>query len=439
MFRRGFIAACAAVAFIVPASLRAEGPVRPATVAQAAKVLDLSTLELFESKVDPAHRTVAGLGYTSTAGVAQVFAAHQAALVKRGFKELPGTNVSEQYANGTFERDGFKVSLGAFPTGQPNETSVSILQHGNVDLAALPVPNGVKPLYAGPLSIMFVTAKPVAETQAACAELLTKQGWERYGQAGDSLVFRQNAVVLNAFITLAPAQDNQTAITYSTQLVSAELPAPAGAKGIQYSDSPTQLYLDTELAMDDVVVFYRKALGSAAWQATTDKPFRNGIYHELILRNPPKEMLTLQMSTVDERTRVLLKFETAAQVAKQDERARAAMKKGAEKPPGNTPDAEKLALTLPAGAKDVKAGGDEITFAVANGTAKQAVETLCADLKKGGWKEDAAEFQSVAGVGSFSNGERRITINYTDTGFLPAEVTINATGVMLEAQKPAQK
>ena len=48
------------------------------------------------------------------------------------------------------------------------------------------------------------------------------------------------------------------------------------------------------------------------------------------------------------------------------------------------------------------------------------------------YRTNAVSLDDVAGVASLSKGEASVTINYTDTGFLPAEVTIDATGVVLK-------
>jgi hypothetical protein len=91
---------------------------------------------------------------------------------------------------------------------------------------------------------------------------------------------------------------------------------------------------------------------------------------------------------------------------------------------------------LPADAKDVQLSKDEIKFAVGKGKAKAAVESLRKQFRGAGWKEDVAALDGMAGALSFSKeGGQSVTINYTDTGFMPSEVTVSVMRGELEAAK----
>ena len=89
---------------------------------------------------------------------------------------------------------------------------------------------------------------------------------------------------------------------------------------------------------------------------------------------------------------------------------------------------------MPADAKDVQLSKDEIKFAVGKGKAKAAVESLRKQFRGAGWKEDVAALDGMAGALSFSKeGGQSVTINYTDTGFMPSEVTVSVMRGELEA------
>src|SRR5215208_6524589 len=96
----------------------------------------------------------------------------------------------------------------------------------NGDTSKLPVPADAKLLYAFPTTRAYVTEKSVKETSDALRTLLTAQGWEPYGTAGDSLYFKRNAVKLSAWPSVAPAQGGKTVIQLATELMSVDLPAP---------------------------------------------------------------------------------------------------------------------------------------------------------------------------------------------------------------------
>lgn len=427
-----FLTVCSAMLIGVATGLRAaaEAPSSsPATVAEAVKVVNLATFPLVEGAERPRHRNVAGLSYDACGTVKRVFESQQKQLADQQWKELPTAYVTDQAASATFSRDGFMLSVAVFPTGKANLVSVMLTNHGNVELGKLPAPPGVKPFYGGPVNAAYITESPVAETAAACRRLLSENGWQPYGTAGDSLYFKQNAVRLTARVSAAPAQGGKTVIDYSTVLMSVDLPAPAETEQLQYADVTTQLQFDTKTNPAGVAGFYRETLAKLAWRVTTEKPIRIGFKDVLIFRNLPMDMLTLEIYEVDGKTRVILRHQSAAEVADLDrqfkqEFERQKMKKNVSLP--------KIVVTLPADANEVQQTKNRIEFKVAPGKARAAVESWRGQFVKDGWKEEVVVLESVAGSLSFTRSEHRLTVIYTDTGLLPAEVTIHATGVELE-------
>jgi hypothetical protein len=98
----------------------------------------------------------------------------------------------------------------------------------------------------------------------------------------------------------------------------------------------------------------------------------------------------------------------------------------ANKPP------PKVAVTLPADAKDVEQTKDTIKFTVGKGKAQAAAEALRAQFREAGWKEDFASVTPMTGALSFSKEKQSLTLSYTDTGMMPAEVNLSAMGAELE-------
>jgi len=95
----------------------------------------------------------------------------------------------------------------------------------------------------------------------------------------------------------------------------------------------------------------------------------------------------------------------------------------------------KFAVTLPAGFTRLEAKASEIKFNVPKGNAKAVVQAWQKEFRDAGWKEDAASVEALAGAVSLSKGSQSLSINYTDIGATPAEVSISAIGVELEARK----
>jgi hypothetical protein len=82
----------------------------------------------------------------------------------------------------------------------------------------------------------------------------------------------------------------------------------------------------------------------------------------------------------------------------------------------------------------VKQTKDSIKFTVGKGQAKAAVESLQAQFREAGWKENYASFARTGGSLSYSKDGGSVSITYTDAGMTPAEVSLSAFRAELEAQ-----
>jgi len=162
---------------------------------------------------------------------------------------------------------------GSDPT-QPGMVNVSLNLHGNVDLRKLPIPPHLKSLYAGPQIAMYSTDTPVAETTEQCRKLLLAAGWQPYGQAEGTLWFKQNAVRLTASIASAPAQEGKTSVSFSTEQLSADVPAPAETVQLQYADTTKQILFDTKDSEDNTSRFIAGRWAAAAGRRRLNKPTR---------------------------------------------------------------------------------------------------------------------------------------------------------------------
>jgi len=404
---------------------------RPATVEDAAKVLDLGRFPLLPG-VDPSkHRRVARLGYEAKGTVADAFAFQKKTLVGMGWVEQPDGYASDQGASGTFVKDGFRVSVSVFPASQG--VSVQLSNHGNIEPKAMPVPAEAKPLYAGPVSSMFVAEKPVAETAAECRKKLVALGWQPYGTAGDTQFFKQNAVRLGVTVSSAPAQGNKTVIDYQSELMSADLPAPADTVRTQYADTTKEVSFDTKSDANSVLGFYRDVLGKAGFKPTTENLIKDRRTESIYFLNPRKDLVALKMYPVDGILRVSLRHQTTEEVAEMMRIAR----EEEEKKNKPTPAAAKpvVAIAIPAGAKDVKVTASDIKFKLGPGKAKEAVRGMLDTLKKAGWKAEVASVEALAGAASLRKGTGDLTFTYVDTGLEDAEVSISGIGVVLERAK----
>jgi hypothetical protein len=423
-----------------------DGPIqKPATVEQAAQILDLSTFPLMDGAKPERARHVAHLTYAATGNVKAGFDFHRKALTAQGWKELPNSSVTEQSASAIFARSGFILSLSVISSGKSGDLSIMLQHHGNIKPGQLPVPPGTKPVYVGDSTAMYATEAAVPATAEACRNLFLAQGWAPYGGAGDSAEFKQNAILATATVSVAPAQGGKTMIQYSTQLISADIPAPPNVEDLRYVDEPPELTFDTAPDQNAVVNFYRKNLAAAGWQSTLDHTVPIDDLPTMIFRNPGKDMLTLKMSGASGgRLHASVRFQSAAELAELDRRIKeqlpalraaaeeAKAKEAARLAETNKPP-PKVAVTLPPDAKVVEQTKDRINFTVGKGKAKAAAEALRAQFREAGWKEDFASVTPTTGALSFSKEKlQSLTLSYTDTGMMPPEVNLSAMGAELE-------
>jgi hypothetical protein len=422
----------------------------PATVEQAARVLDLSTFPLMDGAKPLESPQVANLFYLATGDVKAGFEFHRKALVAQGWKELPNSSVTDQSASAMFSRNGFIVFVSVTPHGEPGSVQVRLQNQGNVKPGKLPVPPNAKVVYVGDSSANYVTDAALVATADACRNLFVAQDWLPYGVAPDTFVFKQNAILATAYVSSAPAQGGKTMIQYSTQLISADIPAPQNVEDLRYVDEPPELTFATT-NQDAVVEFYRKSLAAAGWKSTMEKMVDVDGKPTMIFRNPTKEMITLSVpyDYGSGKLGVSVRFQSAAEIAERDRRIKemapklraAAEAKAAQEAKEAAELAEKnkvpkVAVTLPTDAKDVKQTNDSIKFTVGKGKAKPAVESFRKQFRDAGWKEDVASVTGMSGVVHVSKeGGPSVSITYSDTGFMPTEVSLSAFRAELEAAK----
>lgn len=421
----------------------------PATVEEAAKVLDLATFPLMDGAKSAESRHVANLSYVAPGDPKKALEFHRKAFVGQGWKELPNSTISDQSASAMFARDGFVVALSVIPF-EASSVSVRLQNLGNVKPGKLPIPPGAKAVYQGDPTAMYETDAAVPATADAIRNLFVAQGWVPYGKAGDSDFFKKNAILATATVSSAPARGGKTMIQYSNQLISSDIPAPQGVDDLRYVDEPPELTFATA-NKDAVVDFYRKTLASAGWKSTMDKMIDVDGAPTMIFRNPAKEMITLSVpyDYGSGKLGVSVRFQSAAEIAEIDRRIKeeaprlraAAEAKAAKeaKEPAELAERNKVpkvAVTLPTDAKDVKQTNDSIKFVVGKGKAKTAVEVLRKQFRDAGWKEDLASLERMAGTVLLSkeNGQS-VNITYSDTGFMPSEVSVSAMRVEFEAAK----
>ena len=87
----------------------------PATVEEAARVLDLSNFPLMDGAKSAESRHVANLSYVAPGDPKKALEFNRKAFLAQGWKELPNSTITDESASAMFSRDGFVVSLSVIP------------------------------------------------------------------------------------------------------------------------------------------------------------------------------------------------------------------------------------------------------------------------------------------------------------------------------------
>ena len=157
----GFLFGCGAKNQAADDTTSADAIKTPATVEQAAKILDLSTFPLMDGAKSAESRHVANLSYVAPGDPKKALEFQRKAFGAQGWKELPNSTISDQSASAMFARDGFVVSLSVIPF-EATGVSVRLQNLGNVKPGKLPVPPNAKPVYVGDPTAMYSTEAAVA-------------------------------------------------------------------------------------------------------------------------------------------------------------------------------------------------------------------------------------------------------------------------------------
>jgi hypothetical protein len=449
-------------------------PRKPATAEEAQRVLDLTKFPLPEGAQVEGQSSIALLRYgVPSDDVKSAFDFVRQQFTKRGWKETGETNISAQYAMGTFAGQGFYADVRAYPDSSKPDSKlvkVSIANQGNLNLATLPVPPGAKQHYSTPPNVGYLTEMPIEEVVAAVDKLLTEQGWTPYGDNIGTKVYKQNAIELKASISAMPDLPDKpelkgkNMISFFSGLMSADLPAPPQPLDVTYTDymsPPKQLLFESAAAREEIYQFYRDTLAKDGWEPTTEKPITDKYKAFMIFRNKAKDLLELETENPQQgKIRGKLRHQSAAELAeierqieldrprreaelKRKSKEEADRKAQIEQEKRDEEAAEKLrrrvVVSLPADAKQVTFEAEEIEFTLARGKAKGAADNLGKQFRDSGWKERSRGTEAITGTHLYAKDGQSITITYIDSPILGTEVRVSGFRVDFEKAAAGKK
>ena len=155
-------------------------PPQATTVYQAAQLLDLRDLPLPDGASPAAQVAVGQLIYQAATSVAEVVDQYSPLLTDQGWQERSDqAYVDDTTATLYFSQKGYTVSLSASALGE-RLTSVTLLNHGNIDLVTLPQTADAEPGFAAPNTLIYFSPTSVTDVSSFTRRALAAQGWHEY-------------------------------------------------------------------------------------------------------------------------------------------------------------------------------------------------------------------------------------------------------------------
>ncbi|HMQ54714.1 MAG TPA: hypothetical protein PKD98_21730 [Anaerolineae bacterium] len=301
----------------VPAETNGSPPA-VTSVGQAAALIDLRDLPQPEGITPLGPAEVGSLNYQVPLTVAEVVDFYRSLLTDQNWQELSDQGYSDEVnALLYFTQADFKLSLSASQMSE-GTTMVSLLNHGNIDLKTLPQTTDAQDESAFPNILIYFSPTALSDVVAFTRQALADQGWHEYTPPGtalatdadsQTLTFIQNGLELTAFITIAPAQDGQSSVQYSTVLLPMDLPLTADASGLEFDKLEPYLSYNGEEGLESLVDFFRQTMSDTGWTELPDSASitENGATLAFAHEGEQMALLVEVLPTEDNQTAVTLR------------------------------------------------------------------------------------------------------------------------------------
>lgn len=416
----------------------------PASLMEAAEAIDLREMPTLSATASMGEPEVGSLSYQSSEKIPAVLDFYRPKLVELGWQELPEMAYLEEAVGQLyFTKGDFMLYLGASQMGE-DQVMVSLINHGNVDVRALPVYSEAETIYGdSPTSSIYATPAKVAEVVEFTRKELAALGWQEYlrpntSYADDpnqqSLSFIQNGLELSAFIAVAPAQDGKTTAQYSVRVLSHELPVMAEASQLQFDEHMIYVSYIAPDNAEAVLNFYREKLTGMGYEEAVEAQVPDD---SLLFTNDEMPLLLTVPANSAGQTEVVLRRLEAEELAALTGTAEEDVEAPAEVEPAGDEMAEAglSAFNLPspadATAVDFDADLEEITV-TSPSDIKTLVEFYREALPAQGWQEEEMFAMVEENIGSlmFEQGEASLNMTLFNDGFSgETEISISASGL----------
>jgi len=300
----------------------AEGvEVREATTVMAAtKMIDLHKLPLPDEAELMGDPEPGSLRYQAPIEVAAAVDLYRSALTDQGWQEdVEAGLVDKASASLFFAKEDFKLSVSASDMGE-GKTMVSLTNHGNIDLRALPQIADAEDVYYFPSTLSYFSPTDVPGVADFTRRELAAQGWHEYTRPNTAMAddperqsfsLIQNGLELSVSVGVAPAQGGKTAVQYSVSLLPLDLPLPADASDLEFEKFLLNLSLSYTTPADFETLFdyYTQEMTALGWVVIDSigmmTPERATLFFGN--ENVPPHTLVLDLVPSDGQTRATLR------------------------------------------------------------------------------------------------------------------------------------
>lgn len=187
----------------VAGTLGGSGLAKPATLAQAGKVLDIKSLPRMKNATAVRNQKeifalIIGTSYQVPDSVDDATKFYRNLLKEKGCTELSPMLETDQLAMLYFEKEDFLFGLTAQRDKKEGTTSVTLMNHGNVDLRKLPAPPGAEIESFRSEHMNLETTLSLDAAHAFYRKELGKLGWKDANPESKVIMkFTQNGVTLD--------------------------------------------------------------------------------------------------------------------------------------------------------------------------------------------------------------------------------------------------
>ena len=163
--------------------------------------------------------------------------------------------------------------------------TVSVHAETPLDTSALARTPGATETFASPATTLYTSPDTVAATATSVARILAAEGWQAYSDPFGSKAENPNMEMmslkkgkqgLSVFVTVAPAQNNATSVSYAAIPISDDLPFLGDATEIKYAPDRPYLSLTTQAPLNAALDTYRTEMTTRGWAAWSRKENREG-------------------------------------------------------------------------------------------------------------------------------------------------------------------